>query len=60
LTKRDALKASELPVVTAATQAALEKRPAAYPTLLFTSAHGGEGVADLRAAVAKLLYQRNA
>jgi GTP-binding protein len=60
LTKHDELKASERLTAVAATQAALEKRPAAYPAVLFTSAHTGEGVAELRAAVAKLLYERNA
>jgi GTP-binding protein len=54
------LKSAERDEVLAATMKALEKRPAAFPEVLFTSAHGGEGIAGLRAAIAKLLAERNA
>jgi GTP-binding protein len=60
LTKRDELKAAERDEVLAATMKALEKRPAAFPEVIFTSAHGGEGIAELRAAIAKLIAERNA
>lgn len=60
LTKHDELKASERAAVAEATQAALAKRPAAFPQLIFTSAHTGEGLAELRAAVARLIAERNA
>lgn len=60
LTKRDELKAAERDEVLAATMKALEKRPAAFPEVIFTSAHSGEGIAELRAAIAKLIAERNA
>jgi GTP-binding protein len=60
LTKRDELKAAEREEVLAATLKALEKRPAAYPEVIFTSAHSGEGIAELRAAIARLIAERNA
>jgi GTP-binding protein len=58
LTKRDEVKASEAPKRLAETVAALSRRPAAFPDVLFTSSHGGEGIADLREAVARLLVER--
>lgn len=60
LTKHDELKMAERADVLAATTKALEKRPAAFPEVIFTSAQSGEGIAELRAAVAKLLAERNA
>jgi GTP-binding protein len=60
LTKHDELKIAERDEIIAATTKALEKRPAAFPEVIFTSAHGGEGIAELRAAIAKLLAERNA
>jgi GTP-binding protein len=60
LTKHDELKVAERAEVLAATTAALSKRPAAYPEIIFTSSHTGEGIAELRGAVAKLLAERNA
>jgi len=60
LTKHDELKASERASVVAATTEALSKRPAAYPEIIFTSSHTGEGIPALRAAVARLLAERGA
>jgi GTP-binding protein len=60
LTKHDELKVAERTEVLAATTAALAKRPAAFPEIIFTSSHTGEGIAELRGAVAKLLAERNA
>jgi GTP-binding protein len=60
LTKHDELKAAERASVAAATMEALAKRPAAYPEIIFTSSHKGEGIPALRAAVARLLAERNA
>jgi GTP-binding protein len=60
LTKHDELKAAERESVLAATVEALAKRPAAFPDILFTSSHTGEGIAALRGAVAKLLAERGA
>src|SRR6202142_3215248 len=58
LTKCDALKTAELAQRIAEIEAALAKRPAAYPTVLATSAHDGTGIPELRAAIARLLDER--
>ncbi|MBM3577962.1 MAG: YihA family ribosome biogenesis GTP-binding protein [Alphaproteobacteria bacterium] len=60
LTKRDELKAAERNEVLARMTKALEKRPAAFPEIIFTSAHSGEGIAELRGSIAKLIAERNA
>jgi GTP-binding protein len=60
LTKHDELKVSERQAVLEATGQALSRRPAAYPEIIFTSAHTGEGIPSLRGAVARLLAERNA
>ncbi len=60
LTKHDELKRAERDEVLAATMKALAKRPAAFPELIFTSAQSGEGIAELRAAIARLIAERNA
>jgi GTP-binding protein len=60
LTKHDELKLAERAAMAEATQAALAKRPAAFPQLIFTSSHKGEGIGELRAAVARLLAERKA
>src|SRR5216684_2652329 len=57
LTKADAVK--DLGPVIAAASAALEKHPAAYPEVLAASAHTGAGIAELRAAIARLLAERD-
>jgi GTP-binding protein len=54
LTKADKPKASELEQVTSEVIEELAKRPAAYPQVLVTSAHTGNGIPELRAAVAAL------
>jgi GTP-binding protein len=58
LTKADQVKASELAERIAATEAALAKRPAAFPQVLPTSACSGAGIAELRAAIARLKKER--
>ncbi len=58
LTKGDAIKPSELAQRVGEVEAALAKRPAAYPTVLATSAHDGAGIPDFRAAIARLLKER--
>jgi len=58
LTKCDQIGAAELAERTAAIQAAIRKRPAAFPDLIATSAKSGAGIAQLRAAVARLLAER--
>jgi GTP-binding protein len=59
LTKADQVKASELQERIAATEAALKKRPAAFPNVLTTSSRSGDGIADLRAAIARLKKERS-
>jgi GTP-binding protein len=58
LTKADAVKPAELERCIAAVEAALAKRPATFPGVLVTSAREGKGIADLRAAIARLLAER--
>jgi GTP-binding protein len=59
LTKADELKPPELASCIAEVEAALAKRPAAFPQVLATSAHTGAGITELRAAVARLLAERS-
>jgi GTP-binding protein len=54
LTKIDKLKTGELAKVRAATEAAIAKRPAAFPTIIATSSETGEGMDLLRAEIAQL------
>jgi GTP-binding protein len=58
LTKRDEVKAAERERRLAATLALVNKRPAAFPEAIFTSSRSGEGVDELRAAIARLLVER--
>ena len=58
LTKADQVKASELAARIAETQAALTKRPAAFPGVIATSSHNGDGIPELRAAIARLKAER--
>jgi len=59
LTKTDQLGPSDLDTCRAATGAGLAKRPAAFPAVLATSARTEVGVAELRAAIARLLAERS-
>ena len=58
LTKADEVKEAALADLIAATTAALAKHPAAFPQVLATSARDGAGIADLRAAIARLVKER--
>jgi GTP-binding protein len=58
LTKADQVKPAELRAQIAATAAALSKHPAAFPQVLATSARSGAGMAELRAAMVRLLTER--
>ena len=44
--------------VIAAINKALTKHPAAFPEVLATSARGGAGIPELRAAIARLVAER--
>jgi GTP-binding protein len=58
LTKCDAIKKSELETRIAEVEAALAKKPGAFPGVLATSSHEATGMDELRAAVARLLDER--
>jgi GTP-binding protein len=58
LTKSDALAAAALEQRSASLRQQLAKRPAAYPLVLATSAETGAGIAELRAAIHRLLRER--
>jgi GTP-binding protein len=58
LTKADQIPAADLSSRLAETQAALAKHPAAYPEVLATSSRTGAGMAELRAAIARLVAER--
>jgi GTP-binding protein len=58
LTKADQVKAGELAERIEAIEAALKERPAAFPRVLPTSSRNGDGVGELRAAIARLKAER--
>jgi GTP-binding protein len=58
LTKADQVKPAELAARAAESAAQLTKHPAAFPSVLTTSSRSGEGIAELRAAMAQLLEER--
>jgi GTP-binding protein len=58
LTKKDECKKSEVEARIEGVRAALAKRPAAHPDIIFTSSETGEGVDELREAIARLLKER--
>jgi GTP-binding protein len=60
LTKADQVKPAELMTRIKDTEAALAKHPAAFPHVLTTSSRSGAGMAELRAAMARLLKERGA
>lgn len=58
LTKLDEIKKADVEPTIATVKQEIAKRPAAYPHIIFTSSHTGEGIPELRAAIALLLDQR--
>jgi len=58
LTKADQVKTSERDARIAETAQALAKHPAAFPEILATSSKSGDGIAQLRAAMVRLLKER--
>jgi len=58
LTKCDELKAADLPKRIEETQAAIIKRPAAFPGVIATSSYEGTGIAELRASIIRLMNER--
>jgi GTP-binding protein len=59
LTKSDQVSAAALAERIETVKAAVRKRPAAFPDLIATSARSGAGIAQLRAAIARLLAERS-
>jgi GTP-binding protein len=59
LTKADQVKVGELDKCRTETAAALAKHPAAFPDVLTTSSRSGTGMPELRAAMVRLLEERN-
>ncbi len=58
LTKADRVAPAALEEQLSSLHAALARRPAAYPVILATSAQTGAGIAELRAAICRLLHER--
>jgi GTP-binding protein len=58
LTKADQVKAAELVARTSEISAALAKHGAAFPSVAVTSSRAGDGIPELRAAMAQLLEER--
>jgi GTP-binding protein len=58
LTKADEVKPAQLADGRAAATAALAGHPAAFPHILTTSARSGAGIAELRAAIARLVAEQ--
>jgi GTP-binding protein len=59
LTKRDEVKKALIEKTIADTQAVLREHPAAHPDVIFVSSHKGDGLGELRACVARLLFERD-
>ena len=59
LTKADQVKAAELAQRVVDTKTALAKHPAAFPEIVVTSSRTGAGMAELRAAMVRLLGERS-
>ena len=60
LTKADEVKVRDRDARLAEVRAALNRHPAAFPTVSMTSSETGDGIAELRASVARLLSERSA
>jgi GTP-binding protein len=58
LTKADKLKDAEREARLTEVRDGIKKRPAAFPEIIFTSSNDGTGLADLKAAVARLVAER--
>lgn len=58
LTKCDELREADLTQCCDRVRLAVQKRPAAFPRVIATSARTGQGIAELRAAIARMLRER--
>jgi GTP-binding protein len=59
LTKCDQVSAADLADRSESLKATMRKRPAAFPDVITTSARSGAGIAQLRAAIARLFAERS-
>jgi GTP-binding protein len=59
LTKRDEVKLSQIEKTIIDAQAVLRGHPAAHPEVIFVSSHKNDGLADLREAIARLMFERD-
>ncbi|WP_298353322.1 ribosome biogenesis GTP-binding protein YihA/YsxC [Rhodoblastus sp.] len=59
MTKRDEVKKGLIERTVADAEAVLRGHPAAHPDVIFLSSHKGEGLSDLRASIARLLFERD-
>lgn len=59
LTKTDKLKPAELDACIAGVKDAIKKRPAAFPEVIATSSEKGDGLPELKAAIARLVAERS-
>jgi GTP-binding protein len=58
LTKADRVAAADLGARLTSVEGSLARHPAAYPAVLATAAEGSAGIAELRAAISRLLHER--
>ena len=58
LTKGDAIKQGDQQFMAEATYDEIKRRPAAFPEVLLTSSEKGLGIPELRAAIARVLAER--
>jgi GTP-binding protein len=58
LTKADRVAAADLGARLTSVAGSLARHPAAYPAVLATAAEGSAGIAELRAAISRLLHER--
>ncbi len=58
LTKGDAIKQADQQFMREATYDEIKRRPAAFPEVLLTSSESGLGIPELRAAVGRVLAER--
>lgn len=59
LTKKDEIRQRDVPTRIEETLKGLEKHPAAYPEVIFTSSTTGEGIGELRAAFIRVLEEKS-
>ena len=59
LTKKDEVKNSEVEQRITETLEGLRKHPAAFPEVIFTSSQTGDGISELRAAIAQLIGEKS-